>query len=174
LKQEAFETLFQNTLEELYDAEKQITEALPKMIAACFSEDLSGALQSHLDETKEQVVRLESIFDKAGDGPHNRQSEGMRGLLSEGETAIETLERSAVRDVAIIMSARKVEHYEMAAYTSACAMAELLGQQEVFELLEDTLDEERQADESLAELAKAILSGDSVGRESERAGEARG
>jgi ferritin-like metal-binding protein YciE len=160
MKTEEFEDLFQKTLEELRDAERQIVDSMPKWIASCFSEDLSGALQAHLDETKQQLIRLDSIFEVTGAESSGRECKGMQGLLSEGADASERLERSMVRDIVIITAAQKVEHYEMAAYGSACAIAEMLGQQEVFKILLDILAEEKNASESLAELAKAILSGD--------------
>lgn len=155
-----FEGIFQQQIEDIYDAEKQLVEALPKLIAESSSEALAGALQLHLDETKEQVVRLEAIFERMGEQPGSRKCEGMQGLLAEGEKSISKLKKSPVLDVALIAAAQKVEHYEIAAYGSACAMAEMLGQEDTLLLLQETLEEERDADESLSEVAESILSGD--------------
>jgi ferritin-like metal-binding protein YciE len=161
MKKEAkFEDIFQQQLEDLYDAENQLVDALPKLIAESSSESLAGALQLHLDETKEQVTRLEAIFDRMGEEARARKCEGMQGLLSETETSVAELKKSPVLDLVIIASARRVEHYEMAAYSTACSLAEMLGQEEVLSLLEETLAEETSADQNLAELAESILNGD--------------
>jgi len=161
MKKEAkFEDIFQEQIEDLHDAENQIIQALPKLITQSSSESLAGALQLHLDETKEQVTRLEAIFDRMGDHPGARKCEGMQGLLSEGEKSIAELQKSPVLDIAIIANAQRVEHYEIAAYSSACALAEMLGQEEVLALLQETLKEETTASENLTDLAESILSGD--------------
>jgi ferritin-like metal-binding protein YciE len=164
MKKEGFEDLFQQTLEELCDAERQIVQAMPKMIASCSSAQLSGALQSHLDETRQQLVRLESILELAGEESAGKESKGMHGVLEESDQILDDLERSPVRDVALIAAAAKVEHCEIAAYGSACAIAEVLGQQEIFRILQDILAEERNASDTLAELAKSILGGDGAGQ----------
>lgn len=168
MKKEAkFEDLFQEQLEDLYDAEKQIVAALPKIIAASSSEQLSGALESHLQETEEQVIRLQTIFEQLALAPGGRESKAMQGLLSEGEKLVGELERSQVLDIALIGAARKVEHYEMAAYASVCGLAEMLGRQEAFELLQDTMEEETEAEATLADLAESVLTGDTPVEEEE-------
>jgi ferritin-like metal-binding protein YciE len=159
------ESIFLEMLADLYDAEKQIVEALPKLIAEADSELLSGALQLHLDETKEQVVRLETIFERMGEQPGAGRSEAMLGLLSEGEKSLGKFRKSPALDIALIASAQKVEHYEMAAYGSACALAETLGQEEALALLQETEDEERTAAENLSEVAQGILTGDAAPEE---------
>ncbi len=160
-KQEAnLEDLFEEQLEDLYDAEKQIVDALPKLIANSSSEVLAGALQDHLEETKVQVTRLETIFDRMGQQPGSRHCTGMEGLLTEGDDAISNKKKSSVLDLTIIAAAQKVEHYEIAAYGTVCALGESLGQPEVVELLHETLEEERNADDSLTEVAESILSGE--------------
>jgi ferritin-like metal-binding protein YciE len=160
-----FESIFLEILADLYDAEKQIIEALPKLIAEADSELLAGALQLHLDETKEQVVRLETIFERMGEQPGSGRSEAMLGLISEGEKSLGKFRKSPALDIALIASAQKVEHYELAAYGSACRLAEMLGQEDALELLQDTLEEERTADENLAEVAEGILTGDDAAAE---------
>src|SRR5579872_5033072 len=136
-KDAKFEDLFQEELEDLYDAEKQIVAALPKMIAASSSEELSAALTSHLEETKQQVTRLETIFESTSQEPGGRQCKGMQGLLAEGEKTVSELERSPVLDVAIIGAARRVEHYEIVAYNALNGLAEVLGRQDACELLQE-------------------------------------
>src|SRR5579863_6459985 len=134
MKKEAkFEYLFQEELEDLYDAEQQIVAALPKVIAASSSEELSAALESHLEETREQVKRLESIFEKMSQQPGGRECKGVTGLLAEGESLIQELAKSPVLDIALAGAARKVEHYEIAAYSATYGLAEMLGRQEVCE-----------------------------------------
>ena len=155
-----FETLFRDELEDLYDAEKQIVAALPKMIAASSSEELAGALQVHLDETREQVARLEKVFQAMGEEPGGTECQGMQGLLREGEKMISKMQKSPVLDAGIIAAAQKVEHYEISGYGTAHAMAEMLGQQDAADLLQETLAEEKATDETLTEIAEAILTGE--------------
>jgi ferritin-like metal-binding protein YciE len=166
-----FEDLFQEGLESLYDAEKQIVAALPKMIAASSSEELAAAFESHLDATKQQVARLETIFEKMSEQPTGRECEGMQGLLRDGEKLLTEMEKSPTLDVALTAAGRKVEHWEIAAYGSVCALAEMLGQQDALELLQESLEEESEADEALTETADAILNGDATIDEEEIEGE---
>lgn len=154
-----FEALFDACLEELYDAENQMVTALPEMIAAAFSEELARGLQQHLDQTKEHIRRLQSVFDGMGEQPGSRLSEGMQGLLMEGERLIRELPKSRVLDAGLIGAARKAEHYEIAAYETARAIAEIIGQQETAVLLQETLEEEIAADELLGNFADSILTG---------------
>jgi ferritin-like metal-binding protein YciE len=162
MKEAKFEDLFREELEDLYDAEKQIVQALPKMAEAASSEELSEAFQQHLEETQEQVKRLERIFKKMGEQPGGRQCEGMQGLLKEGEKVISEISKSPVLDAALIAAAQKVEHYEISGYGTARTMAEMLGQQDAAELLEETLEEEKATDETLTDIAESIMSGDAT------------
>jgi ferritin-like metal-binding protein YciE len=159
-KDAKFEDLFQENLKDLYDAEKQLVAALPKMIAAASSEELSSALETHLDQTKDQVSRLEDIFERMGEAPEGRECRTMQALIAEGERLIGELGKSQLLDVALIAAGQKVEHYEIAGYTTVCSLAEILGQQESFELLHETLNEESEANETLAEVSEALLSGE--------------
>ena len=156
-----FETRFREELEFLYDAERQIIDAFPQMIAAAFSEDLAAALQEELDETKGQVGRLERIFQAMGEEPGVNECQGMKGLILECENLMSRLEKSPVRDVGIIGTAQKVKNYEMCGYEAVRALAELLGQQEAADTLEQTLQEERAADDNLSGIAESILAGHS-------------
>lgn len=159
MKKVQFADLFQEGLADIYDAEKQIIAALPKMIAASSSMDLSGALEAHLEDTKEQVTRLETIFEQIGEQPGGHDCRPMAALLSEGERLIDEFDKSPILDTALIAAAQKVEHYEIVTYRHLCTMAELLGQQETFDLLETTLAEEIEADETLTEVSETALEG---------------
>src|SRR4051812_24241341 len=143
MKEAHFEDLLTNELNDLYDAERQILEALPKMKEAASSEELAFAFEQHLDQTKEQVKRLDRIFSQMGEQPGSRRCEAMAGLLKEGETHITEMKKSPVLDAALIGSAQKVEHYEISGYGTARTMAAMLGQVETAELLQETLDEEK-------------------------------
>ena len=132
---------------------------MPKIIAASSSEELAEALQEHLDETKEQVKRLDRVFEMMGEQPAGKTCEGMQGLLKEGERIISEMEKSPVLDAGIIAAAQKVEHYEIAGYGTARSMAEMLGQSEVAELLQETLEEEEAADDNLTDISADIMGG---------------
>ncbi len=165
MKEAKFEDLFQEQLQDLYNAEKQIVTALPKMIAASSSAELAAAFQEHLQQTQEQVKRLERVFEGMGEQPNGKTCEGMQGLLQEGEKIIGEIAKSEVLDAGLIAAAQKVEHYEISAYGTARAMAEMLGQADAAELLEETLEEEKETDERLTEIAEGILMGDAAAEE---------
>jgi ferritin-like metal-binding protein YciE len=145
--------LFIHDIQDTYDAEKQITKALPQMIAAADSQQLRAAFEKHLNQTQEQVRRLEQIFHILGEPVKGQECKGMRGLIEEGEKMMMEDATPEVRDAALIAAAQKVEHYEIASYGTARAYAELLGEHEVDSLLLQTLDEEGKADEELSMLA---------------------
>lgn len=140
-------------LKDLYDAEKQITKALPKMMKAAEHEELKEAFESHLQETENQISRLEKVFKALGESAKGKKCKGMEGLIAEGAEQISEDEG----DAALIAAAQKVEHYEIAAYGSLIAWANLLDEQEAAELLEETLQEEEQTDQRLTELAETII-----------------
>src|SRR5439155_15726568 len=117
----------------------------------------------HLDETKNQVKRLDKIFESMGEEPTGHTCEGMQGLLREGEKILSKMEKSPVLDAGIIAAAQKVEHYEISGYGTARAMAEMLGQADTADLLQETLDEESAADDTLTEIAEEILTGEASG-----------
>ena len=140
---------------DLYHAEKQLVKALPKMAKAASSDELREALVSHLSETENQVGRLEQVFELLEEKPRAKTCAGMAGIIEEGADALKEDAEPAVLDAMIIAAAQRAEHYEMAAYGTAAAWAEGLGLSEVAELLRDTLDEEKAADEKLTALAEA-------------------
>lgn len=149
-------TLRETLLEELadaYDAEKQIVKALPKMAKAAEHEDLREAFETHLEETERQIERLEEVFEALGEKPKSKKCKGMQGILAEGEEMIKNDEG----DAALIASAQKVEHYEIATYGSLVSWARLLEEEEVADMLEETLDEEKATDEKLTETAESTI-----------------
>jgi ferritin-like metal-binding protein YciE len=140
-------------LRDIYHAEKQLVKALPKMAKATKSDKLRQAIEHHLDETKGQVERLEQVFDKLDTRTRGKTCEAMEGLIEEAKEMMEEIKTPEVLDAALITAAQKVEHYEIASYGSVCALAEALGQNEVAKLLNQTLDEEKQADQKLNQIA---------------------
>jgi ferritin-like metal-binding protein YciE len=148
MKQANFEELFIDQIQDLYDAEKQIVAALPNMQAAASSSELAGAFEEHLEQTKQQVQRLERIFEMMGEQPKAKTCEAMQGLLKEGQQLIEEYSQSAVLDAALIGAAQKVEHYEISGYGTARTTAAMLGQGDAADLLEETLEEEKETDEA--------------------------
>jgi len=147
--------LLAHELKDLYSAEKQILKALPKMIKAASSEDLQEALQNHLAETEHQVTRLDEIFEKLDLSTRVPKCAAMEGLVEEGKKILEEEMEDIVRDAAIIAAAQRVEHYEMAGYGCARTFAQQCGQQEIADLLQQTLDEEKAADDKLTQIAMA-------------------
>ena len=154
MKLESLEDLFAHHLQDLYSAEKQITRALPKLARAVEDPDLAEALESHLEETKEHVTRLETIFEELDKSPGRKKCVGMEGLLEEGSELIEEEPEQMVLDAGVISAAQRVEHYEIAAYGTAVEWARLLGYDEAEKLLQQTLDEESSANEKLTALAE--------------------
>ena len=148
--------LFIDELRDLYDAETQITEALPKLIEKASYPELKSALQEHLDVTRGQITRLKTIFSGLNEKPEGETCKGMKGVIKEGDDMAGRDGSPSVIDAAIISAAQRVEHYEMAGYGTVRTYAELLGETQYASLLQQTLDEEKEADESLTELAKTI------------------
>ena len=154
----SMQELLIDELKDIYSAEKQITRALPKMAKATTSEELKQAFQSHLEEPQGQIERLDKIFEILGKAPRGKTCHGMQGVLEEGSEVIDETEKSPVRDAALISAAQRVEHYEMAAYGAVKAYANILGQKEIVSLLEETLAEEKAADQKLNTIAKSVNS----------------
>lgn len=148
--------LFEDELKDIYWAEKALTKAIPKMIKKATSDDLVDALSSHLSETENQVIRLEQIFESINKKAIAEKCEAMEGLLKEATEIMESCEEGAMCDAGIISAAQKVEHYEIATYGTLCTFATTLGEHEVAELLQLTLDEEKEADSKLSEIAESI------------------
>ena len=149
--------LFVTELKDIYDAEKRLTRALPKLAKAAESEELREAFSGHLAETKEQVTRLEKIFSLLDVKAQAKPCAGMKGLIEEGEEVAGQQAEEPFGDIGLIGAARRVEHYEMAGYLSLIELAKHLEQQEIQTLLEETLEEEQEADRKLASLAESLL-----------------
>lgn len=147
--------LFVDELRDIYDAEKQLTKALPKMAKAAESDELRAAFEEHLEITRMQVNRLEEVFKGLGLAARGKTCDGMKGVLEEGQKHMKELERSTL-DAALIGAAQKVEHYEIATYGTLATWAKLLGHQDAKDLLGQTLDEEKEADEKLTAIAGQI------------------
>jgi ferritin-like metal-binding protein YciE len=156
MKPNSLQELYLDQLKDLYDAEHQIIKALPDMIEVASSPDLREALTEHLEITKTQASRLEQIFNSLGEKAKGEKCKGIQGVIEEGSDLIDDIDDADVRDAAIIASAQRVEHYEMAGYGTARTYATLLGQNEAGELLQKTLDEEKEADSNLTTLAGEI------------------
>jgi ferritin-like metal-binding protein YciE len=148
--------LFLEQLKDIYDAEQRITKALPKMEREASSEELSSAFSGHLEETKEQIARLERVFESIGETAGKKTCKAMVGLLEEGEDVLKEDAEDDVKDAALIAAAQKVEHYEMATYGCLRDWARLLGNDEAAELLQQTLDEEGEADKRLTRIAQSL------------------
>jgi ferritin-like metal-binding protein YciE len=152
---ENLQELFVEELRDVYDAEKQLTKALPKMAKAVESDELRTAFEEHLDITRMQVNRLEEVFKSLGLAVRGKTCDGMKGLIEEGSSHIEELDGSTL-DAALIGAAQKVEHYEIATYGTLAKWADLLGHQDAKDLLGQTLEEEKEADEKLTAIAVQI------------------
>jgi ferritin-like metal-binding protein YciE len=162
VKAKTMDDLFLDTLRDLYDAEKQITKALPKMSKAATSEDLQAAFNEHLEVTRRQVERLDRVFQDLGEKGGGKKCAAMEGLLEEGRELMAEFEPSALLDAGLIGAAQKVEHYEMAGYGTARTFANLLGHQEAAQLLQQTLDEEKETDLKLTDLAESLVNEEAV------------
>lgn len=157
MKIENLEELFVQQIEDLYDAEKRLVRALPKMAEASTSSQLRQAFESHLQQTQGHVQRLEQVFREINKDPKAQTCDAMKGLISEGEDMISHIEESPLRDAGLISAANRVEHYEMAGYGSAKAFAQTLGLSSAVALLEQTLQEEKMADQKLTSLAESSI-----------------
>jgi ferritin-like metal-binding protein YciE len=153
----SFNDLFVNQIEDLYDAEQRLTKALPKMAEAAHSSQLKQAFQSHLTETEGHVSRLEQIFREISVEPKRETCEAMKGLIAEGEEMIKAHGDPDVKDAALIAAAQRVEHYEMSGYGTARAFARRLGLTQAATFLEQTLSEEKAADEKLNRIAESSV-----------------
>ena len=153
---EGLKELYVDELKDLYNAENQLVKALPKMAKAASSDELRQGFEEHLEQTRGHVQRLEEIFKSLGESPKGKKCIGMEGLVKEGSEVMDEDFEGAVMDAALIGAAQRVEHYEIAAYGTAREFAEILGESEHASLLEETLQEEKETDEKLTELAKGI------------------
>jgi len=150
--------LYIDELKDLYNAENQLVKALPKMAKAATSDELRSGFEEHLEQTKGHVQRLEQIFEMLGESPKGKKCKGMEGLVEEGSEMIDEDFEGNVKDAGLIGAAQRVEHYEIAGYGTVKAFAQRLGENEHVELLEQTLQEEKDTDEKLTRLAEQINS----------------
>jgi ferritin-like metal-binding protein YciE len=151
---DSLQNLFVTELKDIYNAEKQLVTALPRIAKAAGSPRLAEAITKHLKETEGHVARLEEIFQSLGLPARGKKCKGMEGLLEEGKEVMEEEAQESVRDAALISAAQKVEHYEIVAYGCLRSYAQILGHNDAAKLLEQTLKEEEAADEKLNELAE--------------------
>ena len=149
--------LFLSEVKDLYDAEKQLLRALPRVAKNAANKELANAFRTHVEETRGQIGRLEQIFEHLGQRAKSKPCKGMKGLLEEGQEVMEEEGREEVTDCAIAGAGRKVEHYEMAGYTAAQEMAKALGMKEVAQLLAETLEEEKEMDRRLKALSSQLI-----------------
>src|SRR5687767_8810277 len=145
---------FVDELKDMYDAEKQLTKALPKMAKAAASSELRDAFETHLEETRGQIERLEQVFETLDETAKGKRCDGIAGIIEEGKKKMEEDLDDSAMDAALIAAAQKVEHYEMAAYGTLVAWAEGMGHNDAAMLLQETLDEEKAADEKLTALGE--------------------
>jgi len=157
MKVETLRDLYVDVLKDLYDAENKIVKALPKLAKAASSAELQQGFQEHLEQSKGHVERLEEVFQDLGVPAKRKKCKAIEDLLEEGKELMEANSHSEVLDAGLIAAAQKVEHYEIASYGSARTYAELLGEDQAVALLEQTLEEEKQTDEKLSQLATSQI-----------------
>ncbi len=155
-KVETFIDLFRHEMSDLYNAEKQLTKALPKMAKAATDPELKKGFEKHLAETEQQIEILDRAFEECDFKPERITCEAMKGLVEEGKEAIDEIEKGPLLDVALIVAAQKVEHYEIAGYGSLCALAQKMGMTKVDRLLQQILEQEKATDEKLTQIAMNI------------------
>ena len=148
--------LFLEELSDVYSAEQQITKALPKMAKAAESDELRMAFEEHLEQTQEQIARLDQVFRSLDETLKRKTCKAMQGLIEEGSEMMQEHKGSSEIDAALIAAAQKVEHYEIASYGTLCTWAEQMGHDEALELLKQTIDEEETTDERLTEIAESL------------------
>src|SRR5687767_614815 len=150
--------LFVEQIKDIYWAEKYLLKALPKMQKAATTEELQTAIETHIEQTQVHVERLEEVFALLEEKPQAKKCDGMEGLIEEGESVIEeTTEGTATRDVGIVLSAQKVEHYEISAYGGLATLTKTLGRDDIAEILAETLAEEKETDEILTGIAESSI-----------------
>ena len=154
---DSLHALLEEELKDIYDAEKQLTKALPKLAKKASSPDLKAGFEAHLQQTEEQIERLEQVFEQLEMPARGKPCKGMKSLIAEGQEMIGEAEDDDTRDAVMIAAAQKVEHYEIAAYGTIRTWAQLLGMNEVASLLEESLEEEKETDQKLTELAESHI-----------------
>jgi ferritin-like metal-binding protein YciE len=150
---DSLKKLYISELQDIFSAENQILEALPKMVTQASSRELKNALNEHLDMTKKQIGRLKEIFKNMNENPSGQKCKGMEGIIQEGEQTLQMAKDPEVKNALIIASAQRVEHYEISAYGTVRTYAEIIGDEDARDLLQTTLEEEKETDKKLTELA---------------------
>jgi ferritin-like metal-binding protein YciE len=156
MEHQALRELYVDELKDIYNAENQLVKALPKMAKAATSDELRTGFEEHLEQTRGHVQRLEQIFKELGEKPSGKKCKGMEGLVAEGQEMMGEDFEDDVMDAALISAAQRVEHYEIAAYGTVRTYAELLGEDTAVKLLEQTLEEEKETDQKLTDMASEI------------------
>jgi len=164
---DSLHALLEEELKDIYDAEKQLTKALPKLAKKASSPDLKAGFEAHLRQTEEQIDRLEQVFEYLEMPAKGKKCKGMKNLIAEGEEMMAEAEDDATRDALMIAAAQKVEHYEIASYGTVRTWAQLLGKSEVASLLEESLEEEKATDEKLTTIAEAYVNQEAAEAEDE-------
>jgi ferritin-like metal-binding protein YciE len=154
---DSLEDLLQDELKDIYDAEKQLTKALPKMMKKATNSELREAIEDHLNQTLQHIERLEQAFEHMGMPARGKKCEGMQHLIAEGSEMIGEADDEDARDAVMIAAAQKVEHYEIASYGTIRTWANLLGRSEVAALMEETLEEEKETDLRLTSIAESFV-----------------
>jgi ferritin-like metal-binding protein YciE len=167
MKINTLQDLYIEELRDIYNAETQLVKALPKLAQAATSDELRGSIEDHLEQTKEQVERLDQIFESLGSASKGKKCKAMEGLIEECNELLEEDIADNVLDAAIIAAAQRVEHYEIAVYGTLATFAKLLGREEDADLLGQTLDEEKEADETLTDIAESTINVEANEGESE-------
>lgn len=164
--------LFHDTLKDIYWAEKALTKALPKLMKKATTDELKSAIEEHIGQTQEQVTRLEEVFELLEQKAQAKKCDAMEGLIKEAESVVEETEAgTATRDAGIIMACQKVEHYEIATYGTLVQFANTLGLDEAAGILEQTLEEEKQTDQALTEVAESSINWEAEQEEEEESEE---
>ena len=167
MKMENLKDLLIDELKDIHNAESQLLKALPKMAKAASNPDLKNAFEEHLEQTETHVERLDQVFEKLGESPKGKKCRAMEGLIEEGKELMEEEAEPDVLDAGLIASAQRVEHYEIAVYGCVCTYARLLGMEEEAELLHETLEEEKETDEKLTDLAENGINVEAMTEEEE-------
>ena len=166
-QENGLQELLVEELRDIYNAEGQLLKALPRMAKNAQSERLKEAFERHLEETEQQVERLERAFELLGEPVKGKKCQAMEGLIAEAKELLEEHSESPMLDAALICAAQKVEHYEIASYGTICTWADLLGLDELSDLLKETLDEEKTTDETLTEIAESEINVEAVSDQGE-------
>src|SRR5688500_6326167 len=174
MKMETLQELYLEQLRDIYDAENQLLKALPKMAKEATNDELKAAFEQHLEQTEEQITRLDRIFEELGEKSKGHKCKAMLGLIEEGKEMMQEDADEDVMDAGLICAAQKVEHYEIATYGCLRTYAEMLGFDEQADLLQETLDEEKDTDENLTELAVSCINIEAEEGESEEDEEEEG